>query len=1392
MTQLSIPESIQYGSATYKVTTIGNYAFSQCSHLSGSLTIPESVTSIGSRAFEGCSGFTGSLTIPYGVTSIGGAAFRYCSGFNGSLTIPESVITIGTNAFQGCSGFTGSLIIPDSVTTMGSQAFSGCSGFNGSLTIGNSVEKLESFVFTGCNGFTGTLTIGNSIQSIPANYFSDFSGFSSLIIGNSVKTIGNSAFSGCTGLTGTLTIPEGVTSIGTLAFYKCSGLTGELKFPESVIEIGMSAFEGCSGFTGSLTIPVGVTSIQYNTFRECSGFTGPLTIPESVTEIGSYAFYGCSGLTGSLTIPDAVQTIGDNAFYSCSGFTGSLTIGENVQSIGERAFYDCRKFTGSLTIPESVTSIGNYAFLYCYGFDAVMTSLNPIPPTCQSLPGYVTTVYVPNGSKEAYQQANYWKNYTILELAGELEGTLKVEDFAINAGETKDVNVSFTGDLNGNTYAGFQFNLSMPQGLTITDASLSEQLAAAGFSLRTSTTGTDKILIISANTSGKSSEITDNLVTVTVAAAPDAPHGQSQISLTNASFSSLLGSDLILTESKSTVTINNVPVTGFTVTPEEEQNIYVGQQCTLEAEVVPADATNKNFTWSVQNIDDGYVSVEKNENGQITVKGLKLGKAVLQLTASDYKGFSTTVNVNVVPTPASSVEISDEDLILLEGTTWQLSATVLPEDTTDKTITWSSESDDIATVTQGGLVTAVKEGETTVKATCGEAVGTCTVVVKALQDITVTPGEGAADGDEDDNPGENTQDGLAILGDNLILRVGQTGTVNLDIQPALNYDPALVWALGTDGENYVQMTVGTDNTVSATFKGLAVGETTYTVSTPADNAVILTGSVKVIAENPVMSLSVSPNEVSLAKNALSFHLTATISPETVTTATLLWESSDQTVATVDPQGNVSPVAMGECDITVRTTDGTDLSAVCHVTVTEPIDDNFDFDFDDDVMQGAEGIEIYLGATYQFTPKAQDGYVLPDEISWTSSEPATVSVTNAGLITGLELGSATVTASAMVNNQEVKAECLVTVIPVPARSISIDGGGVESIKCKETLTLTATVLPSNTTYPEVTWQSSSDENAIVSQKGVVTGQKPGMVTITAFVTEYPDVKATYELEITDILLGDSNDNGFVTVADVVTTANHIISMPVAAWSFVNADVTQDNTISSADVTGTVDIILKDFEDGLKLFARAMVPRLLSDRLVSDNFIGGKTEARINVSLENSVPYSAMQATVAIPDGMTVKGVEAGPRLSDHMLLFNVTDEGLLKVVIFSFSNSEFEDSDQPLFTIVANTANALGDLLIYDIFGSDARSNEYELGFAGGQNDNFTTGLEAVNGADVVIRVVADGIEVLNATERAITVYRYTGETVANVKAAAPVEHISLESGMYIVKCASTSAKVLVK
>ena len=299
--RITIPDS---------VTRIGMYAFDGCrGELIVNCNIPAGASYL-SGAFYG-SKFT-SVTIGSGVTTIGDYAFYECSSLT-SATIPDSVTTIGRDAFYECSSLT-SATIPDSVTTIGKYSFYGCSSLT-SVTIPDSVTEIGERAFYNCSSLTN-VTIGNSVTTIG---MSAFDGCRGELIVNCNIPAGASYLSGAfygSKFT-SVTIGSGVTTIGDYAFYNCDSLTS-VTIPNSVTTIGRDAFYGC---TGELIVNCNIPSASnsYDGAFYSSKFTS-VTIGSGVTTIGDYAFYYCSSLT-SVTIPDSVTTIGDYAFYICDSLT---------------------------------------------------------------------------------------------------------------------------------------------------------------------------------------------------------------------------------------------------------------------------------------------------------------------------------------------------------------------------------------------------------------------------------------------------------------------------------------------------------------------------------------------------------------------------------------------------------------------------------------------------------------------------------------------------------------------------------------------------------------------------------------------------------------------------------------------------------------------------------------------------------------------------------------------------------------------------------------------------------------------------------------------------------------------------------------------------------------
>ena len=153
------------------LTSIGRFAFLNCSSLTGGLNLGEctSLISIGSAAFYGCSGFTG-LTLPEGLTSIWDLAFYNCSGLKGELNLGEctDLMSIGGSAFYGCSGFT-DLILPEGLKSIGDMAFYGCSNLT-NITLPEGLTSMGYGVFNSCSSLK-SITLPSSLTSMGYGVF---------------------------------------------------------------------------------------------------------------------------------------------------------------------------------------------------------------------------------------------------------------------------------------------------------------------------------------------------------------------------------------------------------------------------------------------------------------------------------------------------------------------------------------------------------------------------------------------------------------------------------------------------------------------------------------------------------------------------------------------------------------------------------------------------------------------------------------------------------------------------------------------------------------------------------------------------------------------------------------------------------------------------------------------------------------------------------------------------------------------------------------------------------------------------------------------------------------------------------------------------------------------
>ena len=388
---------------------------------------------------------------------------------------------------------------------------------------------------------------------------------------------------------------------------------------------------------------------------------------------------------------------------------------------------------------------------------------------------------------------------------------------------------------------------------------------------------------------------------------------------------------------------------------------------------------------------------------------------------------------------ASSVTLDKTSVEVLIGQTVHLSATVLPEATTDKTIRWSSSDDSVAMVDEG-TVTAHKVGQATIKATCGNTEASCVVNVLPIM-----------------------VEEISFNKTSVSLKAGETVTLTATVKPDDATDKTVTWSTS-------DASVATVNDGVVTAK--KVGTATITAKAGDKSA---TCEITVVS-TPVTAVTLNKTSVSL-KAGETVTLTATVKPDDATDKTVTWGSSDESVAKVE-NGIVTAIGKGLSTITAK---AGDTSATCMVTVSVPVE-NVTLNKTELVLQkGQEEVLVALVSPDDATDKT---------INWSSSNVSVVRVDQNGAVAAEGAGTAVITASAGTKS----ATCTITVT-IPVESISLNMTE-RTIKVNETVLLKAEINPSDATTKSIQWSSSDVSIVSVGSNGMVKGLKEGVATITA--------------------------------------------------------------------------------------------------------------------------------------------------------------------------------------------------------------------------------------------------------------------------------------------------------
>ena len=412
-----------------------------------------------------------------------------------------------------------------------------------------------------------------------------------------------------------------------------------------------------------------------------------------------------------------------------------------------------------------------------------------------------------------------------------------------------------------------------------------------------------------------------------------------------------------------------------------------------------------------------------------------------KITVVDEDG---TVVAGTSGVAVTGITVNKTSLTLNKGKSATVEVVIEPNDATNKDVVWTSANKDIATVSEAGVVKAVKVGTTTITAATADGKYTATVKVTVNSPAT----------------------SIKLNKTSATIGKGKTLTVKATISPSDCTDKTVKWT--------------TSNSKIATVKNgvitaKAVGTATITATTASGKK----ATCKVTVKNLPTSIKLNKTSATIGKGK-TLTLKATIAPAKNTITTKTWKSSNTKIATVSSAGKITAKAVGTTTITATTTNGK--KATCKITVKK---------LPTSIKLNKTSATIGKGKTLTVKATVTPTKDTITSVTWTSSNTKIATVNSKGKITAKAVGKATITAK-NANGKTAKVKVTVKNLPTKIKLNKTTA----TVKKGKSITLKATVTPTKSTITTVTWTTSNKSIATVNSKGKVTGKKAGTVTITA--------------------------------------------------------------------------------------------------------------------------------------------------------------------------------------------------------------------------------------------------------------------------------------------------------
>ncbi|MCH5151822.1 MAG: Ig-like domain-containing protein [Clostridiales bacterium] len=619
-----------------------------------------------------------------------------------------------------------------------------------------------------------------------------------------------------------------------------------------------------------------------------------------------------------------------------------------------------------------------------------------------------------------------------------------------------------------------------------------------------------------------------------------------------------------------------VAVTGVSLSPKTLVLTAGGATGTLTATVAPANATNKNVTWSSNHEEIATVA-----NGVVTP--VAEGTATITVTTVDGNHTDTCeVTVNPAqsgPVAVTGVTIEESNVRMTVGDAdVTLTAVVAPANATNKNVSWSSSVPGVATVDNNGKVHAVAEGDTviTVKTEDGNFEATCNVHVSAASDPTV---------DVED---------IWFDDSSLTIMVGEEQTVDVTVYPDEATDKTFTWEVVEGDKDVVTIEI-----VDGGLKVTGVKAGTVTIKVVSHSNPEVESDNFTITVNPLAAESFTVNPESLElENGGEADLAVTILPAGAT-ATVLFTSNDTSVVTVDSStGHVTAVAGGKTTITVKV--GNLPSVEIPVTVAKHVES---------ISLSVNSATIYgLGSTRDIT-------VVFNPTDTTDTE-FTISATNSGIVswqisgstitvTAVAAGSTKLTVTSTYGDGAIYAECSITVSeqePVPSldyeeltllelgtvRTVSIIYSGSETLSFSVSSNASATVAVEKSSTGNTFTVTSAGFGTATITVSVSYGSKSVSLSLTVGVeSEYfwlsgsmnnwPATADKDTVEAANLLLTDNGDGTWSLTRDF-NAGDKFYIQPKGGWD--GGALTSDYYTATSSSASTYSITY-DAPNNIKL-------------------------------------------------------------------------------------------------------------------------------------------------------------------------------------------------------------------